>query len=148
MRGCAGVKRSCFISIIDSLLGSSSSGRAVRAIPALARPRRLRGVTLSRLTGFRPLPLPCGNPLPRDRSNRLLDITASSNCSNCPRRGREISNFRGKNRIPIHVRAQLQTRRWHLRNRYPKHWYQWYRRARKRTSNARARRSKTHLNNQ
>jgi hypothetical protein len=36
--------------------------------------------------------------------NRLLDLTASSNCSNCPRRGREISNFRGKNRIPIHVR--------------------------------------------
>ena len=41
-------------------------------IPVFARHRRVRGVTLTLLSGFRPLPLP-GAILNRDRSNRLLD---------------------------------------------------------------------------
>ena len=38
----------------DQLLASSSSGRAVRAVPALARRRRVRGATLTRLPESRP----------------------------------------------------------------------------------------------
>jgi len=38
----------------------SPSGRAVRA-PALARQRRVKGVTLTRLTDSRPLPHPVAN---------------------------------------------------------------------------------------
>jgi len=41
-------------------------------IHVLARHRRVKGVTLTRLTDYRPLPLPVAT-LPSDRSNRLLD---------------------------------------------------------------------------
>jgi len=63
-------KRHRLISYQEMFQGNSSSGRAVRA-PALARHRRVRGVTLTRLTGFRAIRprLRCHNPVANTPTN-------------------------------------------------------------------------------